>query len=85
MAAGTTANLLDCGHVGEFGGVCQYRCGKRLCQACSQRQCARCGIVVCGRHSVVLDHGRRVFCPAHTRGYLAAKLITHLVRGDGRT
>lgn len=80
--ADATAQLLDCGHVGTFAGVCQYDgCATRLCADCVAT-CETCGCVLCRGHQVWLARGERVFCPADTRPYLGARLFRHLL---GRT
>lgn len=80
MTDATPGQLLDCGHVGQFAGVCQYhQCGKRLCGDCVAT-CETCGRVLCRSHQVWLDSRRRVFCPADTRSYLVTKLAYRLLR-----
>jgi hypothetical protein len=81
MAGDPIAQLLDCGHVGAFAGVCQYEgCATRLCPNCVAA-CETCGTVLCQRHQVWLDARRRVFCPAHVRGYLVSRLAARLLPG----
>ena len=79
MRGAETPQLLECGHVGLFAGVCQYnRCARRLCSDCCAT-CGTCGLVLCRRHQVWVDRGRRVFCPDDSRRYLVRKLALTLV------
>ena len=80
MMAPDRPPLLDCGHVGEFTGICQYnRCGKRLCPDCTG-VCEACGIVLCRHHQVWLDRQRRVFCPDDSRRYLKRKVVLRILQ-----
>lgn len=80
-----TGQLLDCGHVGRFAGVCQYHgCATRLCPDCVAT-CETCGRVLCRGHQVWLADGQRVFCPGDTRGYIGSQLVRHLFGTDSGT
>ena len=70
--------LLDCAHVGQPAGICQYEgCATQMCSQCTAT-CASCSIVLCPRHQVQPDGHDCVFCPAHISRYVAKKLLTTL-------
>lgn len=84
MAVGQ--QLLDCGHVGQFGGVCQYEGhGIRLCRNCLIT-CDRCGRCLCPRHQRWTEWvaETRVFCPDHLLPYYARRALARFLPGGGR-
>jgi len=81
MAAEQRSDLLGCGHVGQFAGVCQYQgCAKRLCGDCVA-SCEACGGTLCPAHQIRLDGRRRVFCPDDGPKHVGKKLVVRLLRG----
>jgi hypothetical protein len=76
-----SAELLDCGHVGQFAGVCQFeQCGKKLCQQCCQ-SCTACGRVLCPAHQVAVDT-QLICCPADAKTYVAKRVALRLLGRD---
>jgi len=76
-----SADLLDCGHVGQFAGVCQFeQCGKKLCQQCCQ-SCTTCGKLLCPSHQVAVDT-QMICCPADAKTYVAKRVALRLLGRD---
>lgn len=72
--------LLDCAHVDQIAGICQYEgCANQMCSQCTAT-CDSCSLVLCPRHQVQPDGQDCVFCPAHISRYVAKKLLTALTR-----
>ena len=70
--------LLDCAHVDQPAGICQYEgCASLMCSQCTAI-CACCSIVLCPRHQVQPTDQDCVFCPAHISRYVAKRLLTAL-------
>lgn len=77
-----STSLLDCGHVGQTAGICQYTehdddqgCADQVCDQCIA-VCDTCRRVLCPRHAVRLDDGTQVYCPDHVKGYVARTLLS---------
>lgn len=77
--------LLDCGHVGQPAGVCQYAehddgqgCADQVCDACLGA-CDTCRCVLCPRHAVRLEDGAHTLCQDHVTGHVARSLLTALL------
>lgn len=77
---GPQPQLLECGHVGVFTGVCQFQgCATRLCDRCISN-CVSCGRVVCPRHTIVLAD-TETYCPADVRRQLLRNLALRILTG----
>lgn len=76
-----TTTLLDCGHVGQPAGVCQYAadgeqgCADRVCSDCIA-VCDTCRSVLCPRHSTRLDDDNATYCQDHVTGAIVRTLIS---------
>ncbi|QLG61948.1 hypothetical protein [Halorarum salinum] len=79
-----TADLHDCGHVGQLAGVCQYAapneqgCANKICEQCIGT-CDICRAVLCPHHAVRLEDGTQVYCSDHVNGYIARTLLSALL------
>lgn len=84
----SASDLQDCGHVGDWAGVCQFQgCAKQLCTKCVQ-DCAACGITICDEHQEWLDGGTQVFCPDCSGDHVKQKagffLLDRFIGGQRR-
>lgn len=72
--------ILDCGHVGQLAGICQYQgCAAELCNDCLV-SCATCDKNLCPDHQVWLDGNQRVFCADDSRAHVKKKAVRTLIR-----
>jgi hypothetical protein len=70
--------LLDCAHVDQVAGICQYEgCAHQICSQCTAT-CTTCNIVLCPGHQVQPAGQDPVFCRAHVSRYVAKRLVTTL-------
>lgn len=85
MAMTQRLELLDCGHVGRFAGVCQHDGhGIRLCRDCLIT-CDYCGRTLCQQHQrwTEWSAATRVFCPDHVLLFYLRRFLKALVYGGG--
>ncbi len=73
----TAIRLRDCGHVGYYTGVCQYKgCAYSLCMTCNW-SCEACGRTLCPFHQDWIDGC--VLCPEDAKTYRIRRLLRTLI------
>jgi len=70
--------VLDCGHVGQLTGICQYQgCADKLCPDCLV-SCESCNRNLCPDHQSKLDSD--VYCTEHRRDQLKQQVVKKFIR-----